>query len=110
MGAHAAVAARAEQIEQAPDGERKLGGEGIEIDDGAGFGQLDPPILCGIIGFDGEGEGGGMAGHAPAAAQEDGEEGEQEQLQHDAQTHAPDRALRAGAGGALRPAEGECVH
>ena len=46
----------------------------------------------------------------PAAAEQDGEQGEEEGAQHVLQTQVSHRACGAGMGGALRPAAVECLH
>ena len=102
QGAHAAVAAGAEEIEQATELERELAGEeGFEVRLGAGLRKGDPPIPGGVA--RGQGEGG------VPAAEEDCEEGE-EGPEDGVQTHFSRRARGAGVGRALRPNGGENLH
>jgi hypothetical protein len=71
------------------DGLRLREGEGVVLDPG----RLVDPCL-------------GLA----AAAEEDGQEGEEERAQDVMQAHVSHHALGVGAGGALRPAAGENLH
>ena len=54
--------------------------------------------------------GGGGVEPGPAAAKEDGQEGEEEGAQDGVQAQLSRRVSRAGLGRALRPAVGECLH
>ena len=103
-GAHAAVAAGAEEIEQATELQRQFAGEeGFEVRLGVGVREGDPPILGGVARGQGEGAGG------VPAAEEDCEEGE-EGPENGVQAHFSCRARGAGLGRALRPNGGENLH
>ena len=102
--AHAAIAAGAEEIEQATELQRELAGEeGFEVRLGVGVREGDPPILGGVARGQGEGAGG------VPAAEEDCEEGE-EGPENGVQAHFSCRARGAGLGRALRPNGGDNLH
>ncbi len=104
QGAHAAVAAGAEEIEQATELQRQFAGEeGAEVLPGVGLREGDPPILGGVVRGQGKGAGG------VPAAEEGGEEGE-EGPEDGVQTQFSHRARGAGMGGALRPNGGKNLH
>ena len=102
--AHAAIAAGAEEIEQATELQRELAGEeGFEVRLGVGVREGDPPVLGGVVRGQGE-----VAGGVPAA-EEDCEEGE-EGPEDGVQAHFSCRARGAGLGRALRPNGGDNLH
>ena len=102
--AHAAIAAGAEEIEQATELQRQLAREDVvEIQIGVGVREVDPPIPGGVAHRQCEG-----MGDVPAAKKGD-EEGK-EDPEDGVQTHVSHRAVGAGMGRALCPAVGEILH
>ena len=103
--AHAAIAAGAEEIEQATDLQRHLAREDIvQGQIGVGVREVDPPFSGGVARRQRELVGG------VAAAEEGCKEGEEEGAQDVLQAQFSHRARGAGTGGALRPAVGENIH